>query len=133
MTTEKYYQLSHVHFEQKLWKNELEMIQQEVDFFQNLLKTLEDEHLTATKHEQKIGEFFNLSHHYIRLIKRLFGELDNIEIEIAQGVLNENILDKEQRLDHQYFREQMDYLEQNYRIYKTNFRNFIANTHFGKN
>ncbi len=132
MIAEKFSQLSRVHFEQRLWQNELEMIQHEVGFFQDLLKNLEDENSIAEKNQQKVGEFFNHINHFLRLVKRLFEEKDVIETEMATGVMSDNILDKEQRLDHQYFRQEMDYLEQNYRIFKTNFKTFIANTNFGK-
>jgi hypothetical protein len=133
MIIEKYTELSRVHFEQRLWQNELEMIQIEVGFFQDLLKDLEEANQIAAKNQAKVGEFFNHIHHFQRLTKKLLEEKDLIEFEIAEGVLHDIILDKNQRLDHKYFRSEMDYLEQNYRIFKTNFKNFIANTHFGTN
>jgi hypothetical protein len=132
MFADKYDQLNRVHFEQRLWQNELELMQLEVGFFQDLLKDLEDGHQIAAKNQQKVGEFFNHIHHFQRLIKKLLEEKDVIELEMAVGVLHDMVLDREQRLDHKYFRSEMDYLEQNYRIFKTNFKNFIANTHFGK-
>jgi hypothetical protein len=52
MFADKYDQLNRVHFEQRLWQNELELMQLEVGFFQDLLKDLEDGHQIAAKNQQ---------------------------------------------------------------------------------
>ncbi|MFN3849845.1 MAG: hypothetical protein ACK4NY_10465 [Spirosomataceae bacterium] len=117
----KYSQLSHVHFEHRLWKNELEMIAQETDFF---LGVVEDMPLDATNLEK--GYFINQFHHFQRLIKRLLQELATLQKTVADGVIEENILDSEQKLDHKYMREEMDYFEQDYKAVKKKFRDFVA-------
>jgi hypothetical protein len=133
MANDKLKQLSHVHFEQQLWHKELEMIENESIFFLKLLETLQTEQLIASKNEKTVGEYLNRIHHFQRITKRLSEELHSIEKEMAEGVIQDNVLDKEQRLDHQYFREEMDYLEQDYRNFKSNLKTFIATSHFGRN
>jgi hypothetical protein len=121
----KYSQLSHTHFQNRIWRNELEMMQKETDFFLNIVEEIGKLEDTARNKEQEW--FINQFHHFQRLIKQLTGELQSIEKGLADGVLNEKILDKEQRLDQQYFKEEMDYFEQDYREVKNRFRKFIAN------
>ncbi|MFY7912228.1 MAG: hypothetical protein ACOVO2_21865 [Emticicia sp.] len=126
MTTSKMHQLTHAHFEHKLWRNELELVAQEATFF---LKTL-DEYKTKTiaqSHNSLIvAEFVKQFHHFQRLTKRLLEELSVIEKEVAQGVMSDNILDGEQRKDREYLDEEMKYFESDYRETKNRFRNFIA-------
>lgn len=120
----KYSELSHTHFQNRIWRNELEMMQKETDFFLGVVEeidTLGDAD-KKTEHDWFINQF----HHFQRLSKQLQGELAGIEKGLAEGVLQDKILGKEQRLDYQYFKEQMDYFEQDYRIVKSKFRAFIA-------
>jgi t-SNARE complex subunit (syntaxin) len=122
----KYSQLSHTHFQYRIWRNELEMMQHETDFFLNVIEEiglLED---NTGKTDQ--NWFINQFHHFQRLIKQIQRELSSIEKELAEGVLHDNILDKEQRLNHEYLKEEMDYFEQDYRSVKVKFRTFIANS-----
>ena len=122
----KYSQLSHTHFQNRLWRNELEMMQKETDFFLNIVEEIGSLENNARNKEQEW--YINQFHHFQRLTKQLSGELTNIEKGLADGVISERILDKEQRLDQQYFKEEMDYFEQDYRSVKTKFRTFIANS-----
>jgi hypothetical protein len=122
----KYSQLSHTHFQNRIWRNELEMMQKETDFFLNIVEEIGKLEDTARSKEQEW--FINQFHHFQRLIKQLTGELQSIEKGLADGVLNDKILDKEQRSDQQYFKEEMDYFEQDYREVKNRFRAFIANS-----
>lgn len=122
----KYSQLSHTHFQNRLWRNELEMMQKETDFFLNIVEEISNLEDTIKNKEQ--GWFINQFHHFQRLTKQLLGELTSIEKGLADGVISEKILDKEQRLDQQYFKEEMDYFEQDYRSVKNKFRTFIANS-----
>lgn len=126
MNTSKIYQLSHAHFEHRLWKNELETVAQEATFFLKILDEYKTKTLTNSHNSLMVAEFVNQFHHYQRLIKRLLKELSVIEAEIAQGVLNDNIFDNEQKKDHQYFSEEMKYFESDYRETKYKFRAFIA-------
>ena len=126
MNTSKTYQLSHAHFEHRLWKNELETVAQEATFFLKVLDEYKTRALSNSHNSLIVAEFVNQFHHYQRLIKRLLKELSVIEAEIAQGVLNDNIFDNEQKKDHQYFSEEIKYFESDYRETKYKFRAFIA-------
>jgi hypothetical protein len=126
MNTSKTYQLSHAHFEHRLWKNELETVAQEATFFLKILDDYKTKTLTNSHNSLMVAEFVNQFHHYQRLINRLLQELGVIEAEIAHGVLNNNIFDNEQKKDHQYFSEEMKYFESDYRETKYKFRGFIA-------
>jgi hypothetical protein len=126
MNKSKIYQLGHAHFEHKLWKNELETVAQEATFFLKILDEYKTKTLSNSHNSLMVAEFVNQFHHYQRLIKRLLKELSVIEAEIAQGVLDDNIFDNEQKKDHQYFSEEMKYFESDYRETKYKFRAFIA-------
>jgi hypothetical protein len=121
---DKYSQLSHTHFQYRLWRNELEMMQKETDFFLSITEEIGTLENNSRKTEQ--NWFINQFHHFQRLIKQIQGELISVEKGLAEGVLQDNILDKEQRLDFQYLKEEMDYFEQDYRSVKSKFRAFIA-------
>jgi hypothetical protein len=126
MNKSKTYQLSHAHFEHRLWRNELELAAQEVTFF---LKIIEEYKLkTAEKLVKfaKISEFVAEFHHYQRLTKRLLEDLIIIEKEMSQGVLDDNVFDTEQKKNHQYLNEEMKSFEADYRKSKKAFRDFIA-------
>ncbi|MBA4848894.1 hypothetical protein [Emticicia sp. BO119] len=122
----KFSQLNRTHFQYRIWRNELELMQQETDFFLSVIEEIASLEDNAAKTEQ--NWFINQFHHFQRLIKQLKGELSSVEKGLAEGVLHDRILDKEQRLDHQYLKEEMDYFEQDYRSVKTKFRTFIANS-----
>ncbi|WP_394993667.1 hypothetical protein [Emticicia sp.] len=126
MTTSKTYQLNHAHFEHKLWRNKIETVAQESTFFLKILDEYKIITLSNSKNSLLVAEFVNQFHHYQRLTKRLLLELTTIEKELAQGVLDDNIFDNEQKKDHQYLNEEMKYFEFDYRETKTKFRDFIA-------
>lgn len=127
MTISKISQLKHAHFEHKLWKNELEMVSQEVSFFLKIVDEYKEKALNDTHNLLLIAEFVKQFHHFQRLTKRLLEELGVIEKEVVQGVLDDNILDTEQKKDREYLDEEMKYFEYNYRETKLKFRDFIAN------
>ena len=127
MTISTLEQLSHAHFEHKLWRNELELANQESTFFLNVLNEYKVKTLRHSHNSLIVAEFVKQFHHFQRLTKRLLEELSVIEKEVAQGVLDDNVLDSEQKKDHNYLKEEMKYFEYNYREEKSNFRNFIAN------
>ena len=126
MNTSKTYQLSHAHFEHRLWRNELETVALEATFFLKILDEYKVKTLTNSHNSLVVAEFVNQFHHYQRLTKRLLAELSVIEKELAHGVLDDNIFDGEQKKDHQYLNEEMKYFESDYRETKFKFRNFIA-------
>ena len=121
----KFSQLSHTHFQYRIWRNELELMQKETDFF---LSIVEEIAALDTSGKTEQNWFINQFHHFQRLIKQIQAELSRVEKELAEGVVQDNILDKEQRLDHQYLKEEMDYFEQDYRSVKSKFRAFITNS-----
>ena len=122
----KYSELSHTHFQNRIWRNELEMMQKETDFFLGVIEEIDT--LSNADKKAEHDWFINQFHHFQRLTKQLHVELAGIEKGLAEGVLQDNVLDKEQKLDHNYFKEQMDYFEQDYRSVKGKFRTFIANS-----
>jgi hypothetical protein len=126
MNISKIYQLSHAHFEHRLWRNELETVAQEATFFSKILDEYKVKTLYNSHNSLVVAEFVNQFHHYQRLTKRLLNELSVIEKELAQGVLNDNVFDGERKKDHQYLNEEMKYFESDYRETKFKFRNFIA-------
>ncbi|WP_435355643.1 hypothetical protein [Emticicia sp. SJ17W-69] len=126
MKTSKIYQLNHAHFEHKLWRNELESIAQESNFFLKILDEYKILTLNNSHQSLIVAEFVNQFHHYQRLINRLIQELSAIERELAQGVLNDKLFDSELKKDHQYLNEEMIYFESDYRATKVKFREFIA-------
>lgn len=122
----KYSQLSHTHFQYRLWRNELEMMQKETDFFLSIIEEIAALDTITGKAEQTW--FINQFHHFQRLIKQIQEELRSVERGLAEGVLKDNILDKEQKLDFQYLKEEMDYFEQDFRSVKSKFRTYISNS-----
>jgi hypothetical protein len=120
----KYYQLTHVHFQNRLWRNELETIQHEVEFFLEIVDEMPTDDSTSLNANKQ--SFRGQFHHFQRLTLRLMDELQTLEKEIAEGVLNDNILDNIQNLDHEYLKEEMDYLEEDYRIAKKKFKEFVV-------
>ncbi|RFS18197.1 hypothetical protein D0T08_02830 [Emticicia sp. C21] len=102
------------------------MMQKETDFFLSIIEEIAALEKTTGKTEQ--NWFINQFHHFQRLIKQIQEELRSVEKGVAEGVLHDNILDKEQKLDFQYLKEEMDYFEQDYRSVKSKFRTFIANS-----
>jgi hypothetical protein len=130
MGKSKTYQLDHAHFEHRLWRNELDLVAQEATFFLKILEEYEKKTSNLPNNLVMIGEFANQFHHYQRLTKRLLEELTVIEKEVSQGVLDDNVLDTEQKKDHQYLKEEMKYFESDYRETKRKFRDFIASYEF---
>lgn len=122
----KYSELSHTHFQYRLWRNELEMMQKETDFFLSIVEEIAALGENTRKVEQ--NWFINQFHHFQRLVKQIQEELRSVEKGLAEGVLHDNILDKEQKLDFQYLKEEMDYFEQDYRSVKSKFKTFISNS-----
>ncbi len=126
MTTSKMHQLTHAHFEHKLWRNELELVSQEATFFLKTLDEYKIKTISQSHDSLVVAEFVKQFRHFQRLTKRLLEELSVIEKEVAQGAKEDNILDGEQRKDRAYLNEEMKYFESDYRETKFSFRSFIA-------
>ncbi len=126
MTNTKLSQVARVHFEHRLWKNELEAAQQETEFFQNILQELKTRTIHDTPNSLKVASFCKQFQHYERLIQRLLTEIQNIEKEIAESYSVGVFYGKEQKKDHQYLTEEMKYFEFDYRENKNTFKQFIS-------
>lgn len=126
MKTEKYRQLSEVHLMQRIWRSELELALLELDFWEDLLDTLNQSfHADVTDADTWRVEIGQL-HHFRRLSKRLLGEIEAINGEVAIGVRIGQVMDKESRLDHQYLRREMDSFHADFRAFKTEIRQFMV-------
>ncbi|CAH0995492.1 hypothetical protein EMA8858_01615 [Emticicia aquatica] len=126
MATSKIQQLTHAYFEHKIWRNELELARQEASFFLKILDEYKVKTLSQPHNSLVVAEFVNQFHHFQRLVKRLLLEMQGIDKEMAQGVISDNIFDKDQKKDHLYFNDEMKYFETDYRETKYRFRRFIA-------
>ncbi|MVM39380.1 hypothetical protein GO730_20385 [Spirosoma sp. HMF3257] len=126
MRAEKYRQLNQVHMMHRIWRNELSLALQEVDFWEDLLGSL-GENMTseATDAEVWKAEISQL-HHFRRLIKRLSDEIQEIDGQVANGVRFDHVLDTDTRQDHQYLREEMDSFHADFRAFKSEIRNYIV-------
>lgn len=127
MKTEKYHQLMDVHLLQRIWRNELELALLEVNFWEKLLGTL-NENLDPTNWPDEDTWRTELSqlHHFRRLIGRLLDDLNRLDEQVATGVAFDHVLDKDTRLNHQYLREEMDSFHADFRAFKAQIRPFIV-------
>lgn len=125
MKAEKYRQLTDVHLLQRIWRNELELALQEVDFWEKLLGTL-SEGLDArvTDSDTWKAELSQL-HHFRRLAKRLLDEIKEIDEQVAAGVRVDHVLDADTRLNHQYLRQEMDSFHTDFRTFKSDIRQYM--------
>ncbi|WP_337043817.1 hypothetical protein [Emticicia sp. 17c] len=106
---------------QQLWRNELASIAQENDFMLQLLANLQTEHLLQTRYEEQAGNFFNHFQYFSAVAKHLQNELSAFENQRAE---RENSQPTAlHRYD--YFREEMDRLENKYSSFKNNFKSFL--------
>lgn len=124
-TIAKLSKLKHIHFEHRLWNSELVTVQQEIDFFLKYLDFLKIETLGNSKQALAVAEFNNQFRHFERLVKRLITDLNGVKKEVAEGFLHDNVLDKEQTLDHKYLSEDMKYFESDYYDTKKSFKKFV--------
>ena len=123
MTSTKLAQVARVHFEHRLWKNELEAAQQETTFFMNILSELKTRTIHDTHNSLLVASFFKQFQHFERLMKRLLEEIHSIEKEIADSYSNGVFYDKEQKKDHQYLSEDFEF---DYRENKSAFKKFVS-------
>ncbi|MDB5241030.1 MAG: hypothetical protein JWP57_1655 [Spirosoma sp.] len=125
MKSEKYRPLSEVHLLHRIWRSELELAAQQVQFWKDLLGTLGeglDPHVTNadTWHTE-----MNQLAHFRRLSKRLLDVSQTVDTEVAGGVQEGQVLDHETRLDHQYLRQEMDSFHTDFRAFKTEIRQYM--------
>ncbi|ADB39549.1 hypothetical protein [Spirosoma linguale] len=126
MNTAKYRQLTDVHLLQRIWRNELELALQEVNFWEELLGTL-SEGLSdrVTESDTWKGEISQL-HHFRRLSKRLLDEIRDVDEQVAAGVRADHVLDADTRLNHQYLRQEMDSFHADFRTFKSEIRQYMV-------
>ncbi|MBC8155743.1 MAG: hypothetical protein H7Z72_22880 [Bacteroidetes bacterium] len=126
MRTEKQHQLTEVHLLHRIWRNELELSLQEVNFWEDLLGTLgEGLEPGATDADTWRVEIDRL-HHFRRLSTRLLSDTQIVDGEVADGVLKGHVLDRDTRLDHQYLRKEMDSFHAEFRAFKTEIRQYMV-------
>jgi hypothetical protein len=128
MKTDKMNQLSHVHLLQKIWKNELETIQIEINYFLDLIEDLRKHKGVSEGTKVDLLSFTDQFYHYKRLIYKILTEVKQVDSELANGVLNDDILNTESKKDHQYLKGEMDYFEYDFHQVKKNFKEFIKNS-----
>jgi hypothetical protein len=128
MKTDKMNQLSHVHLLQKIWKNELETIQIEINYFLDLIEDLRKHKGVSEGTKVDLLSFNDQFYHYKRLIYKILTEVKQVDSELANGVLNDDILNTESKKDHQYLKGEMDYFEYDFHQVKKNFKEFIKNS-----
>ncbi|MBN8824186.1 MULTISPECIES: hypothetical protein [unclassified Spirosoma] len=126
MKTDKYRQLTDVHLLHRIWRSELELALQEVNFWEDLLGTL-DETINPTLMPVETWQTeISQLHHFRRLIKRLLNEIQEVNEQVALGVRFDQVLDKDTRLNHQYLREEMDSFHTDFRTFKNDIRQYLA-------
>ncbi|CCH53784.1 hypothetical protein BN8_02906 [Fibrisoma limi BUZ 3] len=126
MNKEKYRQLIDVHVLHQIWTSELQLALQEVDFWEKLLGTL-NEGLDPTLTDEKSwrNELSQL-HHFRRLTTRLLDEIRLINAEVADGVRTNSVLNRENRLDHQYLRLEVASFLADFRKFRTEIRHYLV-------
>ncbi|GAB3166605.1 hypothetical protein [Telluribacter humicola] len=123
METKKFKLLIDVHVQHLIWKNELELAQMELGFWEKLLTTLEEQEPSI--HDEVIKEVSQLNH-FQRLSQVLLNEVQEVDKRVAEGVQRNQVLDQQVRANHKYLREQMDAFHSNYQSFKDNIRQFVV-------
>ncbi|QIP13719.1 hypothetical protein G8759_14385 [Spirosoma aureum] len=127
MKAEKYRQLSYVHLLNQIWRSDLEIALLEVNFWENLLNTLDTDLDPAhSNHDSTWKTEISQLHHFRRLIKRLLDEIQELEKQLATGVQTDHVLDADTRLNHQYLRLELDSFHADFRAFKTEIRQYIT-------
>ncbi len=123
MKTETYKELVDVHLQNRIWRNELELALLEIDFWEDLHETNTTANQPATKDSVEI---MSQLHHYQRLAQRLLGEVEQQDLEVADGVRVNRILTTPTPDDRKYLREQMDTFRVNFQRFKNDIRQFFV-------
>lgn len=127
MRAEKYRLLTDVHLLNRIWRSDLEIALHEVNFWESLLSSLDEDLDSApATHAQTWQTELSQLHHFRRLIKRLLDEVQDLDKQIAFGVRVDHVLDTDTRLTHQYLREEMDSFHAGFRAFKTEIRQYIT-------
>ncbi len=107
-------------------KSELEQAQYEVDYFLDVLNDLKIKTLGDSQKSLKVARFVQEFHHFQRLIKRMLGEITDLNHDMADDVREQSQMDNETFGDIRYFKGEMKDFASNYKEYKYKFRAFIA-------
>lgn len=125
MKTDKMNQLSHVHLLQRIWKSELEAVQLEINYFLSVIEDLRKHKNVSEGTKVDLMSFNDQFYHYKRLVIRILVEIKEVDSELADGVLNDDILNEESKKDHQYLKGEMDYFDYDFLQVKKSFKEFI--------
>jgi hypothetical protein len=127
MKTDKMNQLSHVHLLQRIWKNGLETVQLEIDYFLSVIEELSKNNHISEETKVDLLSYNEQFYHYKRLIIKILEEIKQVDLELANGVLNDDILNDESKKDHQYLKGEMDYFDYDFLQVKKSFKDFVMN------
>ncbi|MBA4848965.1 hypothetical protein [Emticicia sp. BO119] len=119
--------LNPIHRERRLWRNKLELIEQDNDFLLNLLVTLQIEHVITARHDAKTAIFFNYFQHVSDVVKHLNGLLQIIDKEAKLKIEPDNASSDDRNPYLSICKEEINYLEKEYQTLKFNFEAFVKN------
>lgn len=105
-----------INVEERLWKNELEIIAEGNDFLLSLLTSLQAEQLITDRYHDKTDLFFNHFQYFFHQTKHLKLSIEQIA---KQDLLKHKI--KKERL-----REDINCLAQKFEVFKNNFKSFLS-------
>jgi len=126
MKDKEYKRLVDVHLSQKIWRNEIELWSQETAFFEDILHETETWAALSLDQTKAATELMNQIHHFERLCGQSLIELDAMNKEVAEDIQSDEKLGIESKDDQEHFKIKMEYFEQNYRLFKKEFRGFVA-------
>ncbi|RIV17703.1 hypothetical protein DYU11_31160 [Fibrisoma montanum] len=125
MKNQKYHQLIDVHVLHQIWTSELQLALQEIDFWEKLLGTLNESLDPTITDENSWRNKLNQLHHFRRLAGRLLDEIRLVNAEVADGVRADSVLNRENRLDHQYLRMAMASFSADFRLFRAGIRRYL--------
>ncbi len=111
---------------QQEWRSRLEQVQQETDYFLDVLNDLKSRTIGDSHKSLLVAQFVQDFHHFERLTKRMLEELNLIRHEIAEELQSLQRIEPESIKDQNYFKAEMKDFEKNYKEAKYKFRSFVA-------
>lgn len=107
-------------------KTKLEFDAQESAFFLKQLDHLKNTSLGDSHKSLLVAELVQEFHHFQRFIKRLLGELRDLQKDFKEDIVRDQAIDNETIGDIRYFKGEMEDFEKNYKEYKYRLRAFVA-------
>ncbi len=126
MKPAKYRQLSQIHLLHQIWQSDLELAQNEVVFWEDLLCKLNERVEPGVVESELWRTEIDQLHHFHRLIKQLLAEIQEVNKAVAHGVQTGYVLTNEVRLDHDFLRTEMDSFHADFREFKTEIRHYMV-------